>query len=278
MPTFIPRSVRGTPDEGEWTSFRVGVPDGLSTPLLGWVHPFFHCYNANFGEWQSDPAKLDAFSIDLGVDVDRAHPWQWVTSAMIDSPVQFIDVVDWCLHRTTDTEDAAALEDILSRGSSVWKVAWSGKVFELQDRMDSTAEMAARTSATPGSAATQHLAEAWSYVYNQSQNPTAGYRAAVLAVECVALPVVIPNDQSGTLGKAIHAMEAAPTKWMSSLGEYGVESAISMMRALWLQQRRHAMKDPSKPTAMTQPEAEAAVHLAAVLVYWFTSGAISSIS
>jgi hypothetical protein len=278
MPTFVPRSVRGTSGEDEWTSLRTGVPDGLTTPLLGWIHPFFHRYNTNYCRWHSDPAKLDAFSIDLGVDVDRAHPWQRVTSAMIASPVHFIDVVDWCLHRTTDIEDAEALEDILSQGSSVWKVARSGQVFELQNRIDSTVEMAARASATPRSAAAHHLAEAWSYVYSQSQNPTAGYRAAVIAVECVVLPVVIPNDQIGTLGKAIHAMDAAPTKWMSSLGEYGVESAISMMRALWLQQRRHGMRDPSKPTAMSQPEAEAAVHLAATLVHWFTSGAISRVA
>ena len=105
----------------------------------------------------------------------RGDPWQWVTSAMTASPVQFIDVVDWCLHRTSDIEDAAVLEVILSQGSSVWKVTRLGDVFELQNRIDSTVEIAARTSATPRSAAAHHLAESWSYVYGENQNPTAGY-------------------------------------------------------------------------------------------------------
>jgi hypothetical protein len=56
-------------------------------------------------------------------------------------------------------------------------------------------------------------------------DPKAAYAHAVIAVEFTVLPVVIPHDRKGTLGKARARMNGAPEKWGSALGEDGVEAS-----------------------------------------------------
>jgi hypothetical protein len=279
MAQFIPRSIRGTGAEATWTELRPGIPAGLRQPLFEWVRPFFQQKDHLYDHWVPRGDRLGVLGIDLHLDLpgNPLTAFETLIDLMDRDDRVFLSVVDWCLHQCRDAEVPIRLEIMLAKGSSAERVANCNDHFELQDRIDPTIDAAARTAATPGTAAAHHLAEAWSHVYGQDKDYTAGYSNAVVAVECVALPAVIPNDPVGTLGKAINAMDAAPTKWMSSLGEDGIESAIAMMKALWRKQKRHGTTDSTTPIAMTQAEAEAAVHLAATLVHWFDSGAISRV-
>jgi hypothetical protein len=109
-------------------------------------------------------------------------------------------------------------EGVLVRRSSAYKVGVTSDAhFAFQDRVSPTVALAARSSATPGSSAEHYLGLARRHVYGRHRNPEAGYGEAVKAVECVTLPVVVPEDKLGTLGKVIHAMRDKPSKWETVL-------------------------------------------------------------
>jgi hypothetical protein len=271
MARFVPRSIRGTDQEAQWVSLRQGIPSGMDEPLRAWVERIF--YRPPYGYVDSE--RFSGIAIDLDMDL-TGNPWSKLNLWMTNDPDRFFDIVDWCLHQCSDDpETAIELERLLVRGSSATKVAHVGDHFELQDRIDSTVEQAAKSAAAPGSASAHHLALAWSLVYGQNKIPNASYADAVLAAEFVVCAVVIPKDPQPSLGKAIPALRDAPTKFQSTLGEDGIEAAIAMMKALWRQHKRHAGTDSTEPIVTTQEEAEAAVHLAATLVHWFTSGVVS---
>jgi hypothetical protein len=276
MTSFTPRSVRGTDREAEWAILRRDIPPGLDQPLRDWIRPFFHVHSTT--STYPNAERLREIGIDLRLDLGAAH-WAWdaLESLLRENPVLFVDAIDWCLHHCDYQEDAEELERLLAAGSSAWRVGAVGDYYELQERINSTVEAAARTSATPGSSAAHHLAAAWSHVYSQHRNPAAGYSDAVMAVEFVVLPVVLPADGKGTLGKAITAMNDAPTKWESTLGVDGISGAVAMMQALWRQQKRHGTTDATTPIVTTQDEAEAALHLATTLVHWFDTGVIKRV-
>ena len=101
------------------------------------------------------------------------------------------------------------------------------------------------------------------------------------AVEESAIPIVLPSDQSATLGKVIGELRATPATWdcifardsrmTSAMTATPMEVVIAMLDLLWANQTdRHA---PIQQ--VTQPQAESAVQLALALVEIFRSGAIS---
>jgi hypothetical protein len=192
-------------------------------------------------------------------------------------------ILDWCAGRTIHQDRLDELEAMLRGASSEWTVGWDEHgVPELQHRIDRTVTVAVRTSAGDGSRPAHYLATAWSKVYGQHPDPSAGYAAAVKAVEAAAKPVVSPNNTRTTLGTLIRDMRAAPHKWKTVLepssGGSGVPEVIGIMELLWTSHLdRHGSSSPSAPLSVSAPEAEAGVHLAATLVHLFQSGAISVI-
>jgi hypothetical protein len=96
----------------------------------------------------------------------------------------------------------------------------------------------------------------------------------VKAVEAAVSPVVIPNERIPTLGKAIGQLRSRPNQFRIALvlanPETGVSSVTQMLDLIWMGHHdRHGRADSSAPIAVSQREAEAAVHLAVTLVQWF---------
>lgn len=231
-----------------------------------------------FQRMQLSLTKLHAFGIAMNYRLGDEEYGAWIElerGLTEEYGEFFLDVVDWCLHQTDDVESAEELEQMLAAAGSAWRVAVRGNTFELIDRVEPVAEEAARTAAPPATSASFHLNEAWSYCHGRTKSPKAAYDEAVLAVEAVVHPVVIPKDERATLGKALKAMRDTQTKWRSPLGEYGVEAAIAMMNALWKQNQRHGVAE--RPITVRQEEAETAVQLAVTLVRWFSSGGIARV-
>jgi hypothetical protein len=115
--------------------------------------------------------------------------------------------------------------------------------------------------------------------------PTDGYADAVKAVEAVACPVVLPEKTEQ--GKAmIHRvrdelLDRHPKRWRFVLvesedveaGHGSIDVVAAMLnRLLRGETERHGLEGRNRPS--TQAEAETAIHLAAVLVQWFSRGAI----
>ena len=112
-------------------------------------------------------------------------------------------------------------------------------------------------------------------------NPSRAYSEAVKAVEEAALPIVLPNDKSATLGKVIGELRATPSAWQCIFARDSkmthttavtpIEVVIGMLDLIWANQTdRHAPITP-----IVQEQAESAVQLALALVELFRSGAIS---
>ena len=113
--------------------------------------------------------------------------------------------------------------------------------------------------------------------YGLHPDPTSAYRQAVRAVEQVACPLVLPNEDA-TLGKVISHLRQGDHKWRFVLvardGADSVEPLVAMLDRLWTGQvSRHGGGKNSRD--QTQAEAETAVHLAAALVQMLSTGALT---
>jgi hypothetical protein len=69
---------------------------------------------------------------------------------------------------------------------------------------------------------------------------------------------------------ALRDLKAKPSKWTFTLGD--LDPVIAMMERLWTSPIRHGT---DVRTDHTQPEADAAVHLAIPLVRYFAGGLVT---
>jgi hypothetical protein len=266
-----------------WEGPFEGMPPWLFSGANRWVTGLFILGTDAFGSRVYDAPGLEEIQRYLRI------PFDWTsTEAALRSLIGALAdnkygpaILDWCAGRTIDQDKLDELEAMLCGASSEWTVGGDEHgVPELQHRTDPTVTVAVRTSAGDGSRPAHHLATAWSKVYGQHPDPSAGYAAAVKAVEAAATPVVSPNNTRATLGTLIRDIRAGPHKWKTVLepsnGGSGVSEVIGMMELLWTSQLdRHGSSSPGAPLSVSAPEAEAVVHLAATLVHLFQSGAIS---
>lgn len=149
----------------------------------------------------------------------------------------------------------------------------------LTRRVDPTVRDAADrvVNSAPTTAAT-HLRSAWTAAYGLHPDPTTAYRDAVRAVEAVACPLVLPNADKPTLGTMRDHLRDAGHKWQIALvnkdDDPDVTPLVAMLERLWTGQvSRHGGGRNFRE--QTQAEAEAAVHLAATLVHWLSTGVLT---
>ena len=176
------------------------------------------------------------------------------------------------------------LDQILVDAGSVWEINWDfhglyrrveAPVVEAWQRARAAAEESGRP------AAARYLTEAWQKTYGMHPEPTAGYGAAVKAVDAVAVPLVLPTVRNATVHRVRTELVKKQAEWCFVLGEAeGVQEgqgsvdvvATMLDRLLRGETERHGDERVNRPS--TPEEAQAAVHLAAVLVQWFVSGAV----
>lgn len=172
------------------------------------------------------------------------------------------------------------LSELLHDGASEFTVDLDAG--RLVRRVDETATAAAaRAGDIAPKDAAGHLQAAWAAAYGIQPDPDTAYREAVKAVEALAVPLVLPASAAAgkaTLGTVIGELKNnSGHKWQFVIpGQDGepqdAERIVVMLELLWQGQvSRHAGGHHNRP--QTQAEAEAAVHLAAVLVQWLSSNA-----
>jgi hypothetical protein len=134
----------------------------------------------------------------------------------------------------------------------------------------------AEAAADAGSAAA-HLREAWGCAYALHPDPGKAYGEAIKAVEAAAHAVLLPADAMATLGKMRGHLGANHSKFALVIGgpdgRGDVSPLLDCISLLWDgQTSRHGSRRPTR--SETLEEAVMAVHLAVMLVQWFTSGAV----
>ena len=116
------------------------------------------------------------------------------------------------------------------------------------------------------------------HVYGRNPEYSPGYAEAIKAVEESRRrrQVVTPNDLKAQVGKIAGELQAQTSSYNFAIARAPIDTVISMMRSLEAGQTdRHGGVVPTIP--VTQESTEAAVHLAVVLVYWFSTGVMRHI-
>ncbi len=277
---WVPLSRRGQADA---EALHEGVPPWLRQSLWDWVYGLI-TGTTELGQRFPDKPLLQRLERRLKTQ------FQWgqgvsgavknlAGKASIDEEF-LLDLVDALLvDINPDFEGAAAgeyLESVLVEGGSVWGVAVRDGRLGLERRVDETVTAAAREVIGASGAAGEHLTRAWTEAYGRSPDPSAAYSEAVKAVEAAAKPTLTPKDDKATLGKMVPALRDGEGKWdvvLAARPEFNKVEAVRLMAdLLWQGQTdRHGRPDP-RP--VTQEQAEAAVHLAVLLVHWFSSGVV----
>ena len=133
------------------------------------------------------------------------------------------------------------------------------------------------TVASNRSRAAEHLRRAWSRAFARQPDPNDACMEAAKAVEAAARDTIEPNNQRATLGTMLSVMGDKPEKWTTafeSSDARSVETVISMMQMIWKGHLRHG--NPDEPLDVSPEQCQMIVHTAALLVYWFTSGRITT--
>jgi len=289
MQGFVPRSKRGTPAESHHLALQDGVPDHLRPALVDWVKRELivgGIYEKGYSLTALRGIELNMRDA-LGYDVDTMVK---TLLTRMNDPDWFLDLIDYLLHNPLievasaewPPDRAVRLQQILLTGGSAWEVV---KIADLQckleRRVDLTVEAAVVAAETHNPTAGPRRRAAWDLAYGRSPDAGTSYGESIKAVEVATIAVVSPKHGMATLGKVIGEMKANPTKWTvgipaTSTAMSGSQLVVAMLDALWTGQvgRHGSPSSTSTPTAQSPEEARAAVHLAATLVQWFSSGVI----
>ncbi|WP_328488114.1 hypothetical protein [Streptomyces zaomyceticus] len=185
--------------------------------------------------------------------------------------------MDATLHLEPRTRNhALSLDERLSDAGSAWCVHPDRSGLT---RRVNIAAIAAYEKATSNSdKARARLEQAWAAAYGLHPDPGAAYRHAVAAVEAATIPIFLPADAQASLGKVRAHLDQGRAKYVLVVSDKNgnpapIDSVVEMVSMLWHGQRdRHEGGSSSAP--ITQEAAEAAVHIAVLLVQWFATGAV----
>jgi hypothetical protein len=268
---WVPLS-RRTAGLGPETTLYDGVPKHLRGALTGW---FESCWPE-----ENDEHRVLYDHLLLRLHVDHLAPGQMSEDELLDAVDAMLawgpSSKDYLAGRVSANVSRGHLKEILRIAASTWRVRDDGRGLErrVDDTVTAAVQQAVRTARDDAAA---HLAAAWSAVYGRNPDPDRAYDEAVLAVEAVACPLICPNNGRRTLGTVIADLRNQTARWELVIGDStgqpaGPERLVEMLSLLWQGQSRHAGAPNSR--RQNQAEAEAAVHLAATVVQWFTAGVL----
>jgi hypothetical protein len=190
------------------------------------------------------------------------------------------DVIDAFLD--LDDGDPSSLQEYLDDALSEYTVSEDKKSLVHRAEPLAAAAMIDSRSHAGGRAdagsASDHLAAAWAAAFALHPDTSKSYGESIRAIEAAAHAIVEPGNSLATLGTMIRYMRDHSADFRLVLPGPGVsaDTATAMMSVLWKgQTSRHAGQTPTRKE--TVEEARAAVHLAVVLVQWFSCGIVRHI-
>jgi hypothetical protein len=201
---------------------------------------------------------------------------------------RLLDVVDCVLHlwlqlKLFPLSRIDPLRTLLADAGSAYRVVSKPGPLGLERIVDATvteaARVAGRSAAASGKAAARdRLSDAWRHAYAPRPDPGLAYYDAIRAVEAVACPFFLPKETSPTLGKVSSHLRDARHKYelvipAKDATPASIDGVTAMVETLWHGHRdRHEGGHTTAPVSVEA--AQAAVHLAATLVQWLSTGVI----
>jgi hypothetical protein len=280
-----PLNVRDTADAAEYDTLVEGIPEWLERSLWRWV--------MDRAVRASDLTRKAERLLRVRMPQPKAneHVFQaYWTSSGDEDRLRLIDFFLRDLQEVCEDPDSLLtyerlaeyqapvrqLDEILVQGGSIWRTT-TEPYWSLTRRVDETTRALVELVSTPKTDAARKITSAWHACYRHEPDYDLAYRDAVLAVEAVALPKVIPNNNRGTLGHVVSHLADTRTRWTVGLldadQQQSGESLLAVLRTLWHNQQRHAQAD-GRIIDVGRREAEVAVSLAVTLVHWFAEGLV----
>lgn len=284
-----PLDVREGRDDPRFTGAHRGVPVGLFESLWVWIknriyipqgrNRFGHTQYALLRQLIQEAERRVGFRV-ADENATSSTVFTRLREQFAKDRNLMLRVVDFLAAKyAPDSRPLEDLDKMLHQAGSIYRVAFEPYP-HLQQRVNATAQQVAEAAMARADTAAQLLADAWTQTFGVEPNPRDGYRQAVRAVEAAAIPVVLPNDQEAHLGRLIGHLKSTRDRWAVVLpGREDkvdpVDALIGMLELLWTSQYDRHVREGA-PLHIEQPEAEAAMPLAACLVDWFQTGAIQT--
>ncbi|MFE6914759.1 hypothetical protein [Streptomyces rubiginosohelvolus] len=262
------------------------MPDHLDVPIREWLYEVLRKYDmaTPVAVRLKLPSKIlksrDPYA-ELATLDDRMNPMLRleIIDATLGCVQQALQGADWHSQQMAASY-ARQLAGILREGDSAFTVSEDGGKLEhrIDETLHATYDKAVDAGAAKAAAAAGHLRAAFTEAYGIRPDPSAAYSRAVKAVEAVANPQFLPNAPEPTLGKVRDHLDQGRHKYEMVIADRagapaGIEAVVAMISLLWRGQRdRHEGGPTSAP--VTQEAAETAVHTAAILVHWISTGSI----
>lgn len=260
------------------------VPPHLQHPLWNWTHQYINLGVRGHGAKRirdvANHMRYDFARADAGARYSGMSPetnmGEYIEKRCSTHPEEQLQMIEFFLGLASPSA-AEALEEILRLGNSAYAVSTDGKRLEMRIAPEVKAQVEEVIAAAAGSAG-DHLTNAWNEAYGREQDPVKAYSESIKAAEAALAPVVSPNDLRATLGTMIGQVRANPQLYAFAIGDGansdGVQTVLHLMQALWEgQTSRHAGVNPTREE--TSAEAQTAVHIAASLVQFGSSGAFA---
>ena len=230
--------------------------------------------------------RRQVLAIEQQLGIDLQH---WVTGQQAVPPNLMgpysrfpleirLSIVDFCIHHFPHSEaELEDLKDAMERARFVYTVDVPGE--KIVRVLPSGVEHAVVAS-FGASAAEGKMREAVHFATGLKPDPAKALIAMTEAVEAVAKPVLSPNDDKFTLGKALGELRRNPDLLVSSLpripqapeGSYPVPQVVrGMLELIWSACERHGGGVGTPPTV---DQARALLGVAGSLVTWFGTGLI----
>ena len=248
-----------------------GVPGYLQGPLLQWLESSLRLTPTR----STADARASAIALVIGLEMKGSLYISELVNAAKSDGRTFLDIIDQLLADGDDGVATDALENILERGGSMWRVREDGK--GLTERVPEAAADAYQLAVSPTDVAAEHLKQAWDRVYGADRSPDTAWGEAIKACEAAFIPIVTPKNAKANLGSVIGQLNNDPHVWDFRLVHYpsretALPALVQMLKIIWIDPNRHAGQPASRPA--TQEEAENIVSLAVTLVSWARTGVL----
>ncbi|MFJ9461481.1 hypothetical protein ACIRST_41230 [Kitasatospora sp. NPDC101447] len=282
---------------------REDVPVALETPLRQWLHSAAR--HRGGGAWRRVAVRCDLVldrdddeSDRRGIDYDERLAYWAPAERLLEAVDALLDLLPadpapdlfpMLMPRRTSAREALTglkrvdrrdLQVLLDDARSRYTIRDDGKA--LVARVDPGVEHAVRGAIASGrrperGSASEHLEEAFARANAVSPDPVVAYSEAIKAVECAAQATLQPAHRRATLGTMLGELPKLKDRLVFEIEgrapHDGIEMLESMMALLWNgQTSRHGKQHPTDRE--TVAEAVVAVHIAAALVQFFSTGAI----
>ena len=270
-----PWSMRQNPELAEqFFVLREGIPDGLMNSLISVLDEYY----TNFGH-HANRERTEHLARIIGRDL----PYERVTllETFSDDHELLLDALDHLL--TVSIKDANykhrvahKVKQYFSDARSIYDIRHvAGDEYEIQHRQPPELTSLVENTVNANTRASEHLRRAWSHAFSRDRSPNEACFEATKAIEAVAGSIILPNNPKPTLGKMVSAMEDKASNWTTDFESaeiHDVDTVIAMMKMVWKGHLRHG--NPSEPLDVSPERADMIMHLAVLLVHWFSSGRI----